>query len=152
MDQNFTTVLSSGQEVPLCEGGESIKVTKANVDEFVQKVLEARKNEALEQVEVVRDGFIHALHKSNIAVLNFAAWRTMETRCTGEKTVDVAKLKMITTFPNCDPNHEIVDRFWRVFESMNDSQRTAYLKFVWGRSRLPIDILHLSYNHKVNLI
>lgn len=40
------TVLSSGEEVPLCEGGESIQVTKANLDEFIAKVLEARAKEA----------------------------------------------------------------------------------------------------------
>ena len=46
VDQYFTTVLSSGDEVPLCDGGESIRVTKNNIDEFVAKVLEARHNEA----------------------------------------------------------------------------------------------------------
>lgn len=48
VDQNFTTVLSCGDEVPLCEDGENIKVTKANVNEFIEKVLEARVNEAAE--------------------------------------------------------------------------------------------------------
>ena len=28
VDQNFTTILSNGDEVPLCEGGEEKKVTK----------------------------------------------------------------------------------------------------------------------------
>jgi len=48
VDQYFTTVLSSGEEVPLCPDGETIKVTKANIDEFCAKVLEARTNEATE--------------------------------------------------------------------------------------------------------
>lgn len=42
VDQYFTTVLSSGEEVPLMEDGESVKVTKANIDDFVAKVLQAR--------------------------------------------------------------------------------------------------------------
>ena len=50
VDQCFTTVLSSGEEVPLCQDGESKKVTKANIEEFIGLVLEARKNEAKEQI------------------------------------------------------------------------------------------------------
>lgn len=35
VDQNFTTVLSCGDEVPLCPDGENVKVTKANIGEFI---------------------------------------------------------------------------------------------------------------------
>ena len=48
VDQAFTTVLSSGEEVPLIEGGESIQLTKDRVEEFVGLVVEARRKEALE--------------------------------------------------------------------------------------------------------
>lgn len=35
VDQNFTTVLSSGEEVPLLPDGENRMVTKENLGEFV---------------------------------------------------------------------------------------------------------------------
>jgi len=38
--------------------------------------------------------------------------------------------------------------FWRVFESLTDEERTMYLKFVWGRSRLPLDVSQ-SHKHKI---
>lgn len=47
-------MLSCGDEVPLCEDGESIKVTKANIDDFIAKVLEAREKEAEDQVASIR--------------------------------------------------------------------------------------------------
>ena len=50
VDQNFTTVLSCGDEVPICPDGENIQVTKENISDFVQKVLEVREKEAEEQV------------------------------------------------------------------------------------------------------
>jgi len=65
VDQCFTTVLSSGEEVPLCEGGESKKVTKENVTEFTGLVLEARKNEAKEQVEAIREGFLQVIEQKS---------------------------------------------------------------------------------------
>lgn len=61
VDQYFTTVLSSGQEVPICPGGESIKVTKANIDEFAAMVLEARSKETTVQVEAIREGFLQVI-------------------------------------------------------------------------------------------
>lgn len=66
---------------------------------------------------------------------------------TGEKKVSVERLKSITSFPNNGADHEIIARWWRVFESMNDAERTAYLKFVWGRSRLPVQLDNLNYKH-----
>jgi hypothetical protein len=51
-------VLSTGIEVPLCPDGDTIKVTKNNINEFCDKVLEIRANEAREQVEAIRLGFL----------------------------------------------------------------------------------------------
>ena len=35
---------------------------------------------------------------------------------------------------------------------MTNAERTAYLKFVWGRSRLPVDLSNLNYKHQVRLM
>ena len=151
VDQAFTTVLSSGEEVPLCEDGENIKVTKSNVNDFVAKVMEARRNEAAFQVAAVREGFLQVIERKE-EILDLLTWEALESRCTGEKHISSERLKTITTFPNNDASHPIVARFWRVFESWSDVERSAYLKFVWGRSRLPIDLTRLSDRHQVRLI
>ena len=40
--------------------------------------------------------------------------------------------------------------FWRVFEErFTEEERQLYLKFVWGRTRLPIDLTNLSYKHEI---
>lgn len=46
VDQNFTTVLSNGDEIELCEGGESRQVTKESINEFCNLVIKARFNES----------------------------------------------------------------------------------------------------------
>ena len=46
IDQNFTTVLSNGDEIELCPEGEQRKVRRDNIDEFIGLVLKARFNEA----------------------------------------------------------------------------------------------------------
>jgi hypothetical protein len=71
----------------------------------------------------------------------------MEARCTGEKHISVERLKTITVFEGDNVKEEIQPRFWRVFEAWSDVERSAYLKFVWGRSRLPIDLTRLNNKH-----
>lgn len=36
-------------------------------------------------------------------------------------------------------------------ERMTDDERASYLKFVWGRNRLPASLENLSYKHKIDL-
>lgn len=56
VDQNFTTVLSNGDEVVLCPGGEERMVTKDSIDEFISLVLKARSAEASEQTNAIKEG------------------------------------------------------------------------------------------------
>jgi E3 ubiquitin-protein ligase HERC1 len=58
----------------------------------------------------------------------------------------------MTSYPYCAPDHEIVQRFWRVFEEFSEEERQLYLKFVWGRTRIPIDISKLPYKHEIRLM
>jgi len=144
------TVLSSGQEVPICPDGETKRVTKENLSEFIEKVIEARRNEAKVQVDAIREGFLKVLENKH-SIIDLMTWEAFEMRCTGEKHISMERLKTITTFPNNAQDHQIVGRFWRVFEAWSDVERSAYLKFVWGRSRLPIDLSRLNRKHEVRL-
>ena len=53
IDLNFTTVLSNGEQIQLCKGGKEKKVTKANLQEFVDSVKKARFNESASQVKAI---------------------------------------------------------------------------------------------------
>jgi len=78
-------------------------------------------------------------------------WEQIETRACGDKSVDIDKLKSITSFHGESENSAIVKRFWRVLTSFDDAQRQMYLKFVWGRSRLPCDTSGMEGAHGVNI-
>lgn len=88
---------------------------------------------------------------NNSYILALFSWQVIEGRACGEKKLDVEKLKSITTYPQCEENHRIVARFWRVFEAFTEEEKGLYLKFVWGRSRLPIDCSSLKHKHEVRL-
>ncbi len=72
-----------------------------------------------------------------VGVFGYLTPRDLEIRICGERKIDVEEFKSITVYPNCKDDHEIVERFWRVFEEFTDEERALYLLFVWGRRKLP---------------
>lgn len=67
------------------------------------------------------------------------------------KTIDTDKLKGITEYYECDENTKVIKMFWKVFENLADEDKTLYLKFAWGRSRMPFDCSTLRYKHTLCL-
>jgi len=135
--------------VPLCAGGASKQVTKENMDEYIELVVKTRFNEASEQLEQIKKGINCALP---VLTLSLISPEEVEIRACGEKSIDVERLKSITSYPYCSDDHDIVKRWWRVFEAFSDVHKSAYLKFVWGRARLPNNLTNLSYKHEVRLM
>ena len=56
VSQNFTTLLSNGDLVTLCENGHDKLVEKGNIEEFNDLVLKARSSEADKQVKAIQVG------------------------------------------------------------------------------------------------
>ena len=98
IDQTFTTVLSSGDEVSLCPGGETKLVTKENLNEFIDLVLKARSAEASEQMKALMEG-AKVVMCGNFEAMSYLSWEGIEARACGEKVFNVEKLRSITTYP-----------------------------------------------------
>jgi len=49
-------------------------------------------------------------------------------------------------------NHPSVGMFWTALKSFTRDDRARYLRFVWGRSRLPVSTADWSRKHKINLL
>ncbi len=62
----------------------------------------------------------------------------LERLIVGDKKFNLALLKKFTTFTGCH-NQKIKDYFWKYLEESSEEMKHNYLKFVWGRSSLPID-------------
>jgi len=41
--------------------------------------------------------------------------------------------------------------FWEMFEGFTQDERKSYLKYVWGRSKIPTDCSNLRYRHRVDI-
>ena len=71
-------------------------------------------------------------------VISYLSAAAFETRVCGKKTIEVDALKKITEYPTTPDSSPYIKRFWRVFKGFSQEERQIYLKFVWGRTRLPI--------------
>lgn len=76
-------------------------------------------------------------------------WEEIEIRVSGEKTVDVEKLKSITEYENCSASTKQVKWFWNIMSRMTEADKCNYLRFVWGRSRMPSDLQNLANKHTI---
>jgi E3 ubiquitin-protein ligase HERC2 len=85
-------------------------------------------------------------------IVNIVQWNEVEDRCAGLKILDIEKLKSITQYRCCDENHKVCKWFWNVLERMSPEDQTAYLKFAWGRARMPSDCSNLQYKHRIAII
>ena len=59
----------------------------------------------------------------------------------GIPDIDVASLKSSTTYSDeLNASHPLVVMFWEAVEGMTNCERSRLLRFVTGRSRLPVTI------------
>ena len=114
-----------------------------NIDEFIDLVVKARENEAIKQTEAVREG-MNTVFGQEIGALSYLTYSALEIRASGPKVIEVESLKSVSIYSCCSEDHPLIERFWRVFEAFTPEERSLYLKFVWGRNRLPVDLKSLS--------
>ena len=103
-EEKFTTTLSSGLEVELCPGGFSRKLEKYNLPEYIRLVVNKRLGEYEELMRHVREGVNYVIP---FEIYNMMSWKLLEERATGSKTIDIAKLKSITTYTVTFSNFEL---------------------------------------------
>lgn len=110
-----------------------------------------RFNESKEQTEAMREGIRSVFTADLIPSLQIMDWEQLESRACGQKTIEIDKLKAITEYSGANEKSPIIKRFWRVLTAFDDDQRQMYLKFVWGRSRLPIDTKGMRQRHRIDV-
>lgn len=55
----------------------------------------------------------------------------------GSPDIPLHLLKSVATYKGIEPSASLVQWFWEVMESFSNTERSLFLRFVWGRTRLP---------------
>ena len=66
-------------------------------------------------------------------------WKELEDAICGKASFDIELWKRNTTYSSFSESDETIVFMWKVLEEYNDKQREAFLKFAWGRNRLPTE-------------
>ncbi|OMJ70944.1 hypothetical protein SteCoe_30969 [Stentor coeruleus] len=133
-DERFVTKDSSGKEVELLPEGKDKVVTYDNCGEYADLVAKKRLDENSKAYEKIRQGISAVVP---VDYLNLFSWKQLETLICGTVDVDVDILKENTDYEGCGLSDQHIQYFWEILKEFSQKERSLYLKFVWGRSRLP---------------
>uniref|UniRef100_A0A7S3JQH8 Uncharacterized protein n=1 Tax=Aureoumbra lagunensis TaxID=44058 RepID=A0A7S3JQH8_9STRA len=104
--------------------------------EFFDKAVKMRLEEFDIAAEALRAGLASTVPQLLLALY---AGHQLETLVCGSIQIDVALLKRNTIYESCSEHEPHIKAFWKVLEHMDHRERSVFLRFVWGRSRLPMD-------------
>ncbi|TYZ57747.1 hypothetical protein PybrP1_007755 [[Pythium] brassicae (nom. inval.)] len=130
----FTTLSSDNRVVPLKPDGQSIAVTFANRCEYADLVERYRFREFDQQVAALLRGISTVVPAK---LLSCFTGPELELMVCGTPEVDVDLLERCTEYSSCSASDEHVVWFWQALRAFSHDERSAFLRFVWGRSRLP---------------
>lgn len=134
-DLRWTTTLSDGTEVELCPGGRHERVSRANAGAYAQAALEARLAESRPAAMAMRHGLSTVVPQW---LLPLFTWEELRVLIGGQVEVDVDLLQCMTEYDDdVSPDEPHMRMFWRVLHGFSTLERSAFLRFVWARSRLP---------------
>eukprot|EP00830_Metopus_es_P015538 TRINITY_DN4508_c0_g1_i2.p1 TRINITY_DN4508_c0_g1~~TRINITY_DN4508_c0_g1_i2.p1 ORF type:complete len:457 (-),score=89.63 TRINITY_DN4508_c0_g1_i2:14-1384(-) len=134
IDLTFVTRLSDGSEYELKKAGRSTKVTFGKRMEYVRLVEQARLNEGALQMKAIKTGMEKVI---SLAIVKIFSAKDIEEKICGKPNFKVEALKKITRYHGCKETDSHIMYFWQALEEFTDQERSLYLRFVWGRSRMP---------------
>ncbi|XP_062251671.1 LOW QUALITY PROTEIN: E3 ubiquitin-protein ligase HERC2 [Platichthys flesus] len=128
----FTVPNASGQDIQL--SSKYSHITLENRAEYVRLAINYRLHEFDEQVSAVREGMARVVP---VPLLSLFTGYELETMVCGSPDIPLHLLKSVATYKGVEPTSPLIQWFWEVMESFSNTERSLFLRFVWGRTRLP---------------
>ncbi|XP_012867362.1 PREDICTED: E3 ubiquitin-protein ligase HERC2 [Dipodomys ordii] len=132
MSLPFTVPSASGQDIQL--SSKHTHITLDNRAEYVRLAINYRLHEFDEQVAAVREGMARVVP---VPLLSLFTGYELETMVCGSPDIPLHLLKSVATYKGIEPSASLIQWFWEVMESFSNTERSLFLRFVWGRTRLP---------------
>ncbi|XP_040568701.2 LOW QUALITY PROTEIN: E3 ubiquitin-protein ligase HERC2-like [Lepeophtheirus salmonis] len=135
MDMPFSTPSCAGHDVQLST--RYSRVTLENRNEYVKLAIQYRLNEFDFAVSAIREGMSRVIP---VPLLSLFTGYELEVMVCGSPDIPIHLLKSVSTYKGIDSSAPLVEWFWEVMEEFSTSERSLFLRFVWGRTRLPRSI------------
>ena len=131
----FTTLNSVGKLVELLPGGADMAVTFANRKQYVRLAEEFRYGEFRVPMAAIRAGMGTIVP---MRLLLLWTWEELEFMVCGRPGFDVEALRRHTKYTGYTATSNMGRWILQALESFDDQERERFLRFAWGRSRLPV--------------
>ncbi|XP_015510519.2 E3 ubiquitin-protein ligase HERC2 [Neodiprion lecontei] len=132
LEMPFSTPSAVGVDVPL--SNRYRKITPENRHEYVRLALNYRLHEFDTQIAAVREGMSKVVPVPLLALFSGVE---LETMVCGSPDIPLSLLKSVATYKGVDGTAPLIQWFWEVMEEFSNQERSLFLRFVWGRTRLP---------------
>jgi hypothetical protein len=135
-DLRFVVHDSCEREIELFEGGSDTPVTYRERLRYVKLCEEFRLKEFEKYAAAFRTGLGTIVP---VRLLLMWSWEELKVRVTGKPGFDLSHLKKHTRYNDSwnESSKQIV-WMWDALESFTPQEQERFLRFVWGRSRLPL--------------
>ncbi|XP_064311300.1 E3 ubiquitin-protein ligase HECTD3 isoform X2 [Phalacrocorax carbo] len=133
----YTVVRSDQRVVELIPNGSSTVVRYEDRKEFIRLVQKARLEESKEQIAAMRAGLLRVVPQP---VLDLLTWQQLEKNVCGDPEITVAELRRFITFEDFPSDDTRIQNFLEALNNFTSEDLSRFLKFVTGRSRLPVQI------------
>ncbi|XP_028939898.1 E3 ubiquitin-protein ligase HECTD3, partial [Antrostomus carolinensis] len=133
----YSTVLSDQRVVELIPNGSNTVVRYEDRREFIRLVQKARLEESKEQIAAIRAGLLRVVPQP---VLDLLTWQQLEKKICGDPEITMAELRRFITFEDFPSDDTRVQKFLEALNNFTSEDLSRFLKFVTGRSRLPVQI------------
>jgi len=121
-------------EVPLLEGGAQTRVTYETTKKFASLVQKMRLHEAQESIDCVKAGMATVVP---VGCLALWSWRDLEIKVCGNPKIDTKVLRNHVIYESASESDPHVKYLWQALDAFSQQDLQRFLRFVWGRSRLP---------------
>ncbi|KDO19324.1 hypothetical protein SPRG_15526 [Saprolegnia parasitica CBS 223.65] len=132
--ETFTTLSIDNRVVEITPNGRQVAVTFENRCRFADLVEAYRLHEFDAALSQLESGLGKVLP---LRYLRLFTARELESMVVGSPDVDVDLLQQCTEYSSCSASDQHIVWFWAVLRRFSHDERSAFLRFVWGRSRLP---------------
>jgi len=135
-DTKFVIAGSDTKEYELIPKGRQKTLNWQNKQEFCDALVRYRKTEFTPMCEAMRRGLATIVPYT---LLSLFTWEELQIQVCGKPTMNLDLLQKMTTYQGVSSNDLHIRFFWEIMKNrFDDVERGKFLKFVWGRSRLPV--------------
>ncbi|KAG7382286.1 regulator of chromosome condensation [Phytophthora pseudosyringae] len=134
LELRFTASSCTGEEIELVPGGRHLTVEFHNRSEYCRLAERARLEECSVQVAAMARGFATLFPRR---VLTLLTWQELEILACGSPKIDLDLWQRHTRYDGYAEDDPTVLLFWEALAEFSDEQRADFVRFAWGRSRLP---------------